>query len=142
MKNKWIKRFLGLAAEVATWSKDPSTQAGAVIVPPDQIGISYGYNGYPRGVEDVPDEEKEVRYLKTVHAEMNAILNAKGDLKGHFMFCTHPPCPECAKAIIQVGIKVVFYPAADVNFLARWNCSTSNTMFRQAGVEYYPVKVP
>lgn len=142
MDIKWIQRFLRLAAEVATWSKDGSTKAGAVIIPPDQRGISYGYNGYPKGVEDNPEDDRDTRCLQTVHAELNAILNAKKDLKGHYMFCTHPPCPECAKAIIQVGIKVVFYPPADVDFLQRWKCGKAHNMFRAAGVEYYPVKVP
>ena len=76
--NKWVKRFFRLANEVATWSKDPSTKVGAVIVGENKQIISQGYNGFPRGVDDTEERynNREIKYKMVVHAEMNAILNA------------------------------------------------------------------
>jgi dCMP deaminase len=110
--NKWDERFLDLAAHVAQWSKDPSTKVGAVLVSPDRSGVVLGYNGFPRGVLDNPSmyEQKEFKYTRIVHAEMNAILNCAHKPHGWALY-VHPlpPCNECAKAIIQAGIKQVVF---------------------------------
>jgi dCMP deaminase len=111
--NKWDKRFLDLAKLVSTWSKDPSTQVGAVIIDEENRVVSLGFNGLPQDIYD--DEEiynnREEKYRKIVHAEMNAIIFAQRDLKGCTLY-TYPflPCNKCAAMVIQTGIsKVVSY---------------------------------
>ncbi len=110
----WDEYFMGIAMLAARRSKDPSTQVGACIVSQDNIIISTGYNGMPKGCSD--DEfpwnrdGEENKYPYVVHAELNAILNANGrDLRGSRIYVALFPCNECAKAIIQSGIKEVVY---------------------------------
>ena len=110
----WDEYFMGLAMLAARRSKDPNTQVGACIVSPDNIIISTGYNGMPMGCSD--DEfswersGEETKYPYVVHAELNAILNASGrDLRGSRLYVALFPCNECAKAIIQSGVKEVVY---------------------------------
>jgi len=88
MDAKWIGRFVTMAAQVAEWSKDPSSQVGAVIVRPDKTIASVGFNGLPRGVNDDPARlgDRETKLLYTVHAELNAILAAKEPLTGYSIF--------------------------------------------------------
>ncbi len=89
MISKWAKRFYQMAELVASWSKDPSTQVGAVITKQNRI-VSVGFNGYPHGVSDSVDtDERELKYLKTLHAEENAILFSKRDLDGCDIWVTH-----------------------------------------------------
>jgi len=113
MEEKWIKRFLGLAQQVATWSKDPSTKTGAVIISPNNMIVSLGYNGFPQGVKDDPAEyaKREIKYEKIIHAEVNAILAAQRPLDDHVLFC-YPlmPCSRCATLVIQSGIRTVVFP--------------------------------
>lgn len=110
----WDEYFMGIAMLAAKRSKDPSTQVGACIVSQDNIIISIGYNGMPKGCSD--DEfpwdrtGEETKYPYVVHAELNAILNASGrDLRGSRLYVALFPCNECAKAIIQSGVKEVLY---------------------------------
>ena len=110
----WDEYFLGIAMLAAKRSKDPSTQVGACIVSPDNIIISTGYNGMPKGCSDdeFPWERdgEDTKYPYVVHAELNAILNANGrDLRGSRLYVALFPCNECAKAIIQSGVKEVLY---------------------------------
>ncbi len=112
----WDEYFMGIAILSAMRSKDPSTQVGACIVDSDRKVVSIGYNGMPRGVDDerIPwghGEGLESKYLYVCHAEFNAILNARGgsNLKGCTLYVTLFPCNECAKAIIQTGIKELVY---------------------------------
>ena len=110
----WDEYFMGVAKLAARRSKDPSTQVGACIVSPDDIIISTGYNGMPKGCSDdeFPWEREgaETKYPYVVHAELNAILNANGrDLRGSRVYVALFPCNECAKAIIQSGVKEVVY---------------------------------
>jgi len=104
---RWHSRFLNLAKEVSTWSKDPSTKVGAVIVNNDNVVVSVGYNGFPRGVsdDDARLNNRELKYMMTIHAEMNAIMFANQSLKGCTLY-TYPfqPCSRCAACIIQSGI--------------------------------------
>ncbi len=102
---KWDQRFLRLAAEIATWSKDPSTRVGAVITRDNRI-ISTGFNGFPRHIDDVEIylQNREEKYRRIVHAECNCILNAKCDLEGTSLYVTHSPCNQCALLCIQSGI--------------------------------------
>lgn len=136
---RWDWRFVDLAAHIASWSKDPSTRVGSVIVRPDRTIASVGYNGFPRGVQDAPERyaDRPTKYLMVVHAEMNAILAASESLRGHTLY-VHPlcPCSTCAAAIIQAGIVrvVTVPPTGDID---RWQESfqATQTMFREAGVK-------
>lgn len=110
----WDEYFMGVAMLAARRSKDPNTQVGACIVSPDNIIISTGYNGMPKGCSDdeFPWERtgEETKYPYVVHAELNAILNANGrDLRGSRLYVALFPCNECAKAIIQSGVAEVVY---------------------------------
>ena len=113
----WDEYFMGIAMLAARRSKDPNTQVGACIVSKDNIIISTGYNGMPKGCSDdvfpwdrKGETEAETKYPYVVHAELNAILNASGrDLRGSRIYVALFPCNECAKAIIQCGIKEVIY---------------------------------
>lgn len=137
MVSKWAKRFIQMAELVASWSKDPSTQVGAVITENNRI-VSLGFNGYPQGISDnAGTDTREVKLLKTLHAEENAILFANRDLKGCEIWVTHFPCPNCAAKIIQTGITVVHSPAQSDDFLSRWGdkIKISEDMFAQAGVK-------
>lgn len=105
---------MGVALLAAQRSKDPSTQVGACIVSQDNIIISTGYNGLPNGCSDDEfpwaREGEQTKYPFVVHAELNAILNSNGrDLRGSRIFVDLFPCNECAKAIIQSGIREVVY---------------------------------
>ena len=106
---KWNMRFLQMAKMVGSWSKDPSTQVGAVIVDDDRRVISLGYNGFPKGGADNQrlDDRKE-KYKMIVHAERNALLFANTSVKDATIF-TYPfmPCPICTGMIIQSGIRRV-----------------------------------
>ncbi|MFC5078055.1 tRNA-specific adenosine deaminase [Vibrio thalassae] len=137
MVSKWAKRFIQMAELVGSWSKDPSTQVGAVITKNNRI-VSVGFNGYPHGISDSAEiDERETKYLKTLHAEENAILFAKRDLDGCEIWVTHFPCPNCAAKIIQTGISAVHCPQQTEDFLSRWGekISLSQDMFDQAGVQ-------
>ena len=117
---KWNNRFLDLAKHVAGWSKDPSSAVGAVIVRPDRTICSVGFNGFPRGVEDSVDRlyDRKYKLLFTVHAETNAILSAKEDLKGYSIYVwPYQPCAHCMANIIQSGITSVYCPE---NKIERW----------------------
>ena len=108
LSNDWIKRFLDLSKLVSTWSKDPSTKVGAVIIDPEtKTIVSTGYNGFPRNIEDSEERlnNRELKYKFVVHAEMNAIMNAlynNRSVKNCILFVHGLPCcSDCAKAIIQ-----------------------------------------
>ena len=121
MKNKnyitWDQYFMAVAKLSAHRSKDPHTQVGCCIVNKDNRIVSLGYNGMPQGCDDdiypwdrTNKNQLENKYLYVVHSELNAILNARGrELNGCKLYVTLFPCNECAKAIIQSGIKEVIY---------------------------------
>lgn len=105
----WDKRFLDLAEFISSWSKDPSTKVGAVIVDNQNIIVSVGFNGFPRGVKDDDRlNHRDTKYSIIVHAENNAMMFAKRPLDNCTLY-TYPfmPCPKCAGMIIQSGIKRV-----------------------------------
>ena len=143
MNKNWKKRYLNLAAQVGTWSKDPKTQVGAVIVGDLNQVISQGYNGFPRrvfdGKERYDNREMKLRYV--VHAEANAIYNAALNgtkLAGSTLFVHGlPVCSDCAKAIIQVGIKHIVIDS-DYEEDDRWTKSfvITKSMFEEAGVTH------
>ncbi len=137
----WDEYFMGIAMLAARRSKDPSTQVGACIVSPDNIIISTGYNGMPKGCSDDAfpwersGEELDTKYPYVVHAELNAILNANGrDLQGSRIYVALFPCNECAKAIIQSGVKEVLYLSD--KYRDSMNNLASRRMLDAAGVTY------
>lgn len=137
----WDEYFMGVAMLAARRSKDPSTQVGACIVSEDNIIISTGYNGMPKGCSDdeFPWErsgaENETKYPYVVHAELNAILNANGrDLRGSRLYVALFPCNECAKAIIQSGVKEVVYLSD--KYKDTMGNLASKKMLDAAGVQY------
>lgn len=114
---KWDRRFMDLARLISTWSKDRSTQVGCVIVGRNHVVHSTGYNGFPRGIDDEVEErhQRPVKYLWTEHAERNAIYNAASSgipLLGSTAYVTWYPCVDCARALVQSGIRelVAFEP--------------------------------
>ena len=115
-KLTWDEYFMAMAKLSALRSKDPNTKVGACIVDPDHKVVSNGYNGMPRGIDETKvswnkGEGLDSKYLYVCHAEFNAILNTRNGsaLKGCTLYVTLFPCNECAKAIIQTGIKEVVY---------------------------------
>ena len=146
--SKWDKRYLRLAKEVSTWSKDPSTKVGAVAVLNGAV-LAQGYNGFPKYILDDPEqyEDRETKYKYIVHAEMNCIYNAAMNgvsLYGSTLYIYPlPACHECAKGIIQCGVERVVSPAFENEFTQRrWekSCSTTFNMFEQAGIQYDLIK--
>jgi dCMP deaminase len=135
---KWDTRFLGLAAYISAWSKDPSSQVGAVITDGNRI-ISLGYNGFAAGVEDKQErlDDRDCKLNLTIHAEENAMIFAKRDLSGCTVYVTHPPCPRCASKLIQEEVGRIVYIAPSEDFLSRWaeDLKLSSEMYREAGVE-------
>jgi dCMP deaminase len=120
---KWDLRFLGLAKYVAEWSKDPSTQTGSVLVSPDRKHVVLGYNGFPADMPDTPEvyANREEKYSRIIHCEMNAVLNAKADLQGYTVY-THPflSCDRCAVHLLQAGVKRFVAPRLEGEAAARW----------------------
>lgn len=137
----WDARYLKLAYEVAQWSKDPSTKVGAVVVGSKGQVLSQGFNGFCRGIADLDTRlnNRETKYKYIVHAEMNAIYNATYNgvsLDGATLYVYGlPVCSECAKGIIQVGIKrvVMMNQAIDGKWLDSW--ITSKSFFEEVGVQ-------
>lgn len=135
----WDRWFLGLARYVATASKDPSTQVGAVIADPDRRVVSVGFSGLPRGVCDTAErlQVREIKYALIVHAERNALLFARGSLAGCTLY-TWPlsPCAPCASMVIQVGITAVVSPSPTPALAERWGADTNlaASLFTEAGV--------
>jgi dCMP deaminase len=140
--NKWDKRYTELAKNVSTWSKDPSKRIGAVAIGHKGQVLSQGYNGFPRGVEDAPEryQYRQAKYALVVHAEMNAIYNACHNgvsLDGSTMYVSGlPVCSECAKGIVQVGVKRVVMQCDDIP--PKWADSfiTTKKIFEEAGVDW------
>jgi len=130
--SKWDRRFFDLARTASTWSKDPKAKVGACIVSPDRRMITLGYNGYIAGMDYADDKN-----TMTVHAELNAILNARRDLTGWTLYVTKPPCVDCAKAIVQAGIREVITKSPKNK--SKW--LTSNlaafSLFKTAQIEAY-----
>lgn len=139
-RSKWDRRFVSLAAEVASWSKDPSTKVGAVIVNPDHTIVALGFNGFPRGVADTDARlrDREVKLSITIHAELNAILSSNAPVRGCTIYVTQPCCAQCAAHVVQAGISRVVWPEPDQLFVERWANSIrlACVIFDEAGVAY------
>ena len=138
----WDEYFMGVAYLSAMRSKDPNSQVGACIVSDDNKILSMGYNGFPRGCSDDvfpwnrEGDDLDTKYFYVTHSELNAILNYRGgSLEGAKIYVTMFPCNECAKAIIQAGIKTVVY---DCNkYEGTPAVTASKRMLDAAGVRYY-----
>ena len=139
----WDEYFMGVAKLSGMRSKDPNTQVGCCIVSQDNKILSMGYNGLPTGCSDdvfpwarEGEDPLETKYVYTVHSELNAILNYRGgSLEGAKLYVSLFPCNECAKAIIQAGIKTIVYDCdkyADTPAVI-----ASKRMLDAAGVRYY-----
>lgn len=138
----WDEYFMGVAKMSALRSKDPNTQVGACIVSVDNKILSMGYNGLPIGCsdDDFPwareGEPLNNKYMYTAHSELNAILNYRGgSLDNAKMYVTLFPCNECAKAIIQAGIKTIVYDCD--KYAETASVIASKRMLNAAGIRYY-----
>lgn len=140
----WDEYFMGVADLSGRRSKDPNTQVGACIVSDDNKILSMGYNGFPKGCSDdeFPWSREEgtdpydAKYLYVTHSELNAILNYRGgSLEGSKLYVTLFPCNECAKAIIQAGIKTLIYK--EDKYPDSASVRASKRMLNAAGVRYY-----
>ena len=139
----WDEYFMGVAKLSASRSKDPNTQVGCCIVSQDNKILSMGYNGFPIGCSDdmfpwvrEGEDDLKTKYFYTVHSELNAILNYRGgSLEGSKLYVSLFPCNECAKAIIQSGIKEVIYDCNKYDGSSR--VQASMMMFDAAGVKYH-----
>jgi dCMP deaminase len=150
MMDKWDRYFLGRAQAIASMSKDPSTKCGAVIVRtyPDRApkGVSEGYNGFPPGCDDSPDiyANRELKYSRVNHAELNAIIAAEQSVRGCTMYTwpggVGPSCDRCTAAIIQAGITTVkhlYVEPTPGDFNERWAAviQIGLDMYKEAGIE-------
>jgi dCMP deaminase len=144
----WDEYFMGVADMSGRRSKDPNTQVGACIVSEDNKIMSMGYNGFPKGCSDdefpwsrenaagSEDDPYSTKYLYVTHSELNAILNYRGgSLEGSKLYVTLFPCNECAKAIIQAGIRTVIYK--EDKYQDSPSVRASKRMLNAAGVRYY-----
>lgn len=137
----WDEYFMAVAKLASMRSKDPNTQVGACIVSKDHKILSMGYNGFPSGCSDDEfpwaraGENVDTKYAYVTHAELNSILNYRGNLEGAKLYVSLFPCNECAKAIIQSGIKTVVY--GDNKYEGTPSIIASRRMFKAAGVEVY-----
>ena len=147
MTTKWDLRFIGLAQHISTWSKDPSTKVGCVVVGEDREIRSTGFNGFPRGINDDEDRlmDREKKYPLICHAEENAIMHAARigvSLKDSTAYVTWPPCSRCARSLIQAGIKEIVYPETG-KIPERWieDFTISDSMLNEAGVAVRSIKL-
>jgi dCMP deaminase len=135
----WDEYFMGIAKLSAERSKDPNTQVGACIVNESRKIVATGYNGMPTGVkdEDMPWEREgdflKTKYAYVCHAELNAILNSVAKLDGCTLYVTLFPCNECAKAVIQAGIKEVVY--GDDKYADTDGTKASKLMLKKCGIK-------
>ncbi len=141
----WDEYFMGVAKMAAFRSKDPNSQVGCCIVSEDNKILSMGYNGFPRGCsddefpwnrDDADSDPFNAKYFYVTHSELNAILNYRGgSLEGSKIYVTLFPCNECAKALIQAGIKTIIYE--DDKYCDTPAIRASKRMLDAAGVRYY-----
>jgi dCMP deaminase len=122
---KWDTRFLDLANVVASWSKDPSTKVGSVIVRPDFTVASVGFNGFPHNMSDSPllYNNREEKLSRIIHAEMNAMLHCREVIKGYVMYVTLLPCDRCIVHASQAGITRIVAPTPSVEHTSRWGAA-------------------
>lgn len=138
---KWDERFLDVARLVSNWSKDPGTRIGAVLVHERRI-LATGYNGIPQGIHDdlLLHVERSVKLAYTIHAEINALLNAAKygiSTNNTTIYITADPCVDCCKALIQAGVKRIVVPKQlDFDFDKRWqgNLELARTLLSEVSI--------
>ena len=141
-QHKWDLRYLELAKTIAGWSKDPSSQIGAIAVGSKGQVLAQGYNGFPRGMLDSPNlySNRKEKYVRIVHAEMNMIYNASFNgvclNKSTVYVSGLPTCSDCAKGLIQVGVAELVMPKQKIN--EKWHDSwqRSKSYYKEAGLKY------
>lgn len=144
-QEKWDRRFLELARQVSTWSKDPSTKVGAVLVNELWQVVGMGFNGFARGVADTEERynNRDLKYPLVVHAETNSCIQAGHQARGSTLFVypsfqLPPICHECAKVAIQAGVVgiVGYNPNPNDERVKRWanSISIAATMWQEAGL--------
>lgn len=137
---------LSKACVVARRSRDPSTKCGAVIIRPDKTVAGEGYNGFPRRMEDKPEwyTDREKKYPRVIHSEMNALLHSYEKLDGYALYVTGPTCSECAKHVIAAGITAVFWPRQEEqdDFRKRWakDMALALELYADGSVEVFEVE--
>jgi dCMP deaminase len=137
---KWDQRFLEQARFTSNWSKDPSTKVGAVIVAPNRAIVSVGYNGFPQNMPDSPElyANREEKYSRIVHGEMNAAIWATTSLVGCTLY-TWPfaPCDRCFVHMLQLGLRRFVAPKISDELATRWGPALEKVRgyAREAGVE-------
>jgi dCMP deaminase len=145
-EKKWHVRFLRLAKEVSTWSIDPSTKVGCVLVKNKRV-ISTGYNGFPKNISDNFDRllDREKKYEITVHAEVNAVTTAAlhgVSTEGSIAYVSFSPCSRCAAVLINAGISEVYVTGGSI-IPDRWlsNFITASTLLAEASVGYEVIDI-
>lgn len=146
MKRHWYRRFLDMAQHVASWSKDPSTKCGAVIVDKYGTVVSTGYNGFPRGVNDDPlrYSDRAYKYDHTIHAEINAVIQARSSITDHVIFVWPMlPCIRCAAVLVQSDVSEVVSIKLPSSLEDRWGESVrkSKALFSEVGIKVTEMEV-
>lgn len=142
--NKWDLRYIGMAGYSASFSKDPSTKTGAVIARPDHSPVSFGFNGFPACMPDSPElyANREEKYSRIVHCEINAQLFAREPLKGYTLY-TWPflSCDRCCVQMLQAGITRFVALAPTQDGLSRWGAAFEKTKkyILESGAEFLEV---
>lgn len=142
---KWDLRFMAMAEHISQWSKDPSLKVGAVIVRPDRTIASVGYNGFARGCDDSESmyADRSTKLSRVIHAELNAILNARGSVDGCTIYinCIGGACDRCAAHVVQAGIvRQVCLPMQD-DFRWKESMEAGRMMYDEAGIEVVELDV-
>lgn len=136
-QHKWDLRFLELTNHISTWSRDPSTKTGAVIVRPDGSVASLGFNGFAKGMkdDDALYADRETKYSRVCHCEMNALLFCRDPLPlyGYTLYTTGPSCDRCAVHMIQAGIRRFVFRSPSEGQRLRWNVERTMGYFREVG---------
>ena len=142
--SKWDIRFIEMSKLIASWSHDPSTKCGAVIVRPDKTVLSVGFNGFPKNMRDDAHlyADRDTKYSRIIHWEMNALIHSPEPAKGCTLY-TYPfaSCDRCAVHMLQFGISRFVFPTLPEDKKERWQESLDKTLayFKEAGVEWIEV---
>lgn len=134
--SKWDKRHLAMAQMVATWSKDPRTKVGCVLVGADPRDITFGYNGFPPGIADTKERlaDRETKNMLTQHAERNALDNARFDTRGGTIVTTRYPCHECAKSMVVKGIGTLITPRPPTDPVWSQSSHVASMLFHEKNI--------
>lgn len=146
MDHRWHVRFLELARQVSTWSRDPSTKCGAVLVRSDKSVASLGFNGFPMFMRDDAHlyEDRAVKYDRVIHAEMNAVLFCRDPLplSDMTLYTTGPCCSRCAVHMLQCGIRRFVWPSKVGDDLrVRWSIDDTILHLKEAGAELIEIEL-